>query len=123
MSARSRSGRLKMIQDKVLCLCACGNTKLVLIQDIIWGRATACSGNCRARLDIRHPHYSSQRILSKKTGQLIQEGPPIWDPVLRKGVFQKEKVKVKICQSEQAKVSPRLGLRRAMVRARALGRY
>jgi hypothetical protein len=96
-----RSGRLKMIEEvgpiaegqakgvmRVLALCACGNTKVVQLRDLVKGRAYSCSANCRHRLTIRHPHRSRQRIHSRKTGKLIRLGSPKWDPVLRKGIFE-----------------------------------
>jgi hypothetical protein len=98
--ASARSGRLMVIEEvapiaegqaagvkRVLCLCACGNTKIVQARDILRARAISCSANCRHRLDIRHPHFKNQRTLSRKTKKLIRLGPPKWDPELRKGVF------------------------------------
>ena len=98
--ASARSGRLMVIEEvapiaeghaagvkRVLCLCACGNTKIVQARDILRARASSCSANCRHRLDIRHPHFKNQRTLSRKTQKLIRLGPPKWDPELGKGVF------------------------------------
>lgn len=97
-----RSHRLRVIEPapphltggnagkpRVLCLCACGRTKIVAWHDILWRRAKGCSGNCRSRLKIFYPHTVRQRIHSARTGILRQEGPPVWDSGLRKGIFQK----------------------------------
>jgi hypothetical protein len=93
-----RSGRLKMVERRmagrrdtglarVLAMCACGRTKVCLLRDLRLRRVGFCSANCRQRLNIRHPHWSNQRILSFKTGKVIRLGPPRWDPELRAGVF------------------------------------
>jgi hypothetical protein len=93
-----RSGRLRMVERRmagrkdtgparVLTLCACGRTKVCQLRDLRLRRVAFCSANCRQRLVIRHPHRSTQRIHSFKTGKLIRLGPPRWDPELRAGVF------------------------------------
>jgi hypothetical protein len=97
---RPVSGRLKMVEEaapytqghaagmlRLLCLCACGATKVVFARDIRTGRARSCGANCRSRLDIRQPHRVNQIIYRRKTGRLVRVGPPRWDPALRKGVF------------------------------------
>jgi hypothetical protein len=75
---------------RVLCLCACGKTKVFLKKDIVQERAERCGWDCRRDRIIRHPHRSDQEILNHR-GEVIKRGPPKWDPVLRKGVFPAEK--------------------------------
>jgi hypothetical protein len=90
---RKVSGRLKVIEPvegtdppRVLCLCACGATKVFLKRDIIQERATRCHSDCTRDRRIRQPHRSDQEILNNK-GEVIKRGPPKWDPVLKMGVF------------------------------------
>jgi hypothetical protein len=91
------SGRLKMIEPvegtdppRVLCLCACGNTKVFLKRDIIQERARQCDWDCKRDRFIRRPHAKCQEILNHQR-EVIQKGPPKWDPVLRMGVFTSER--------------------------------